>query len=108
MSPGIQFQQDQIRCRVEDNEAAAYIVFTNISPNIVENSEYNPHIIGGKNIRIFYDESLRQLIPRWLQDRMKSRGGTVGLYIFQQIRVHGSWTRSSGNWYEANQGIPVQ
>lgn len=90
MSPGIQFQQDQIRCRVEDNEAAAYIVFTNISPNIVENSEYNPHIIGGKNIRIFYDESLRQLIPRWLQDRMKSRGGTVGLYIFQQIRVHGS------------------
>ena len=55
MSPRIQFQQDQIRCtgRAADNEAAAYIVFTNISSNIVKNSEYDPRVIGGKNIRIF-------------------------------------------------------
>lgn len=44
------------------NEAAAYIFFTNVPLNIVEASESRPQAIGGKNIRVFYDESLRQLI----------------------------------------------
>lgn len=44
------------------NEAAAYIFVTNVAPHIVEASESRPQTIGGKNIRVFYDESLRQLI----------------------------------------------
>ena len=76
MSPRIQFQQDQIRCtgRAADNEAAAYIVFTNISSNIVKNSEYDPRVIGGKNIRIF-SKVCDSWLSRWLQDRTKSKGG---------------------------------
>lgn len=48
----------------KDNEAAAYIVFTNVPPSVIEISEDNRHVIGGKNIRIFYDESLQQLIVK--------------------------------------------
>lgn len=53
-----------LRERGKYNKAAAYVLFPNVPPRIVKNSEYRPGIVGGKPARIYYDESQRCLIVK--------------------------------------------
>lgn len=59
--------------------AAPYIVFSNVPPSLVDESNERPNLVGGKNIRVFYDEETHYLIlklvsgPHEVAERMLSR-----------------------------------
>lgn len=47
-------------------EALLYIVLSNVPPKLVEDSNVNSDLIGGKNVRVFYDKKTRYLILKLL------------------------------------------
>lgn len=59
--------------------AAPYIVFSNVPPSLVDESNERSNLVGGKNIRVFYDEETHYLIlklvsgPHEVAERMLSR-----------------------------------
>ena len=59
--------------------AAPYIVFSNVSPLLIDESNERPNIVGGKNVRIFYNQETHYLIlrlvsgPHEVAERMLSR-----------------------------------
>ena len=65
--------------QAKETRAAPYIVFSNVPPEIVEQSNKRPNLVGGRNVRIFYDERTRYLVvklvsgPHEVAERMLSR-----------------------------------
>lgn len=70
-----------LREQRKGNEAASYVLFTNVPPGIVERSEDNPSMVGGKTARIFYDESLRRLIVKVPSDVHELAGNLLSREI---------------------------
>lgn len=65
--------------QAKETGAGPYIVFSDVPPEIFKESNEYPSLVGGKNVRIFYDEVTRYPIvklvsgPQEVAEQMLSR-----------------------------------